>query len=107
MADTTLGTVTPGSSTTEFQLTKYVMLVGGLLTLIFGLLTQVQQSGLLPDESRIAHILAAVLSGLAALLTVVKALGYTNARASVKNAAQLAAAQVASQATPTAAPGPQ
>lgn len=87
--------ITPGSQSSEFALTKYVVLAGGVLTVLFGILSQVQQSGLLPDDSKAMHVIAAVLAGVSMLLTFLKALGYTNARASVKVAAAAASGQVA------------
>ena len=73
-----LPTVTPGAQSSEFTITKYVMIFGGVLTVLFGMLSQVQE--MLPSGSKIGGYIAAALSVVSMLLMLAKALGYTNSR---------------------------
>ncbi len=101
-----MATVAPGSTTTEFQLTKWVTLAGMVVTLLAGCLSQLMASGLIPDGSKVGTIVMGVISVCGMLMTLLKALGYTSARTALKTVALQvqATAAVVNPAVPQGSP---
>jgi hypothetical protein len=91
MADT----VSTGSSTSEFSLTKLVLVVGTLVTAIGTTLA------VLPTVGVSGHWVGVALAGLAMVSKVLALLGYQNARTSLKQS-ELAAASARGAAAATA-----
>jgi hypothetical protein len=95
--------VPAGAASSEWTLTKAITIMGGVLTVLFGALSQLDQ--LIPGGSKEASYVAGALSITTALLTVVKGLGYTSSRTQVK-VAQANADAAASNATAAQAANP-
>jgi len=89
--------VTPGSQTSEFWLTKLWTIASLVLSVLFGALTQIHDSGLVPADSKAGQIIAGLLAALMVIAGLTKSVAYTNARTAVK----VANAQVVS-VTPAA-----
>ncbi len=75
-------TVTPGNQTSEFWLTKMVMGIGSAVTVVGAILGALQEMEVLKGQQWLSG--AMVLIGI--LAVVVKALGYTAGRSTVKAA---------------------
>jgi len=94
-------TPAPGASTTEFQLTKYITIIGGILTAALALCSQLQE--FLPTGNKLAGYVTLAASIITGALVVLKALGYTGGRSDQKVAAieaqgAIVAAQIKAQA---------
>ena len=74
--------IASGAASSEFQLTKVITVAGGVLTVLFGTLSQI--APLLPSGTQVGQYIAGALSVVSMILTVVKAMGYTNSRTQVK-----------------------
>ncbi len=82
--------VTPGRETSEFWLTKVIVVGAAILDAIALVLETLHQAGILPDKPWAATALAAV----GTVMAVVKATGYTRSR-TLQKLAELAPAAAA------------
>jgi hypothetical protein len=84
---------TPGSATSEFSITKYIILVGGILEGLGVSLEAVDMFDGVAGNGPVGAVLVAV----GAILQIAVALGYQKVRARVKLAAIMADAPVPSK----------